>query len=74
MSYNYSTGAEPPIGYGMHVRIRHEGSFYDGDIGIVSGYGRWGYLIIEIIKNGHTYTPEIKRGHLEIVPPGSEAK
>ncbi len=69
----YTPGASSFIGYGMRVRVKHEGSFYDGDIGIVSGYGRWGYLVIEIIKNGHTYTPEIKRGYLVPVPPGSEA-
>ncbi len=70
----YTPGAESHIGYGMRVCVRHEGSFYDGDIGIVSGYGRWGYLVIEIVKNGHTYTPEIKRGYLVPAPPGSEAK
>jgi len=57
-------GAESPIGYGTRVKVRHEGSFFDGDTGTIDGYGRWGYVVVRIEKNGKVFTPEIKRGYL----------
>ena len=53
---------------GAIVRVNHPESWYHGCQGTVLGRGyRWGHLLVEIIRNGKRYTPEIKRGHLEPV-------
>lgn len=53
--------------WGQTVRINHPEGWYHGDTGTIQGQGRWGHLIIEIIRDGTRYTPEIKRGYLEPV-------
>ena len=52
---------------GAAVRVNHPESWYHGCQGTVLGQGRWGYVIVEIRRDGKRYTPEIKRGHLEPV-------
>ncbi len=77
MSYNYSTGAEPPLDVGNYVQVVSKDSGFYGCKGLVvdrSRTGGWGRLVVRIEKDGRVYEPEIKRGHLERVPPGSEAK
>ncbi len=60
-------------GPGHHVRVNNPQSLYYGEKGVVIGQGRWGYLIVEIVKDGKTYRPEIKRGYLERVQPEGES-
>jgi len=52
-------------GPGHHVRVNNPLSWYHDCRGVVIGQGRWGYLIVEIVKANRTYRPEIKRGFLE---------
>jgi ribosomal protein L21E len=70
---NWSTpGSRSSIGTGMRVRINNPLGIYHGKTGTVLGNGRSiGSVIVEI--DGSGATPEIKRGHLVPVPPGSEA-
>ncbi len=56
------------IGTGHRVRVNHPGSWYHGEKGRVIGQGSaWGRLIVEIVKDGKTHLPEIRRDHLELV-------
>ncbi len=61
------------LSLGHHVRVNNPQSLYYGEKGVVIGQGRWGYLIVEIVKDGKTYRPEIKRGYLERVQPEGES-
>ncbi len=58
------------LGPGHHVRVTNPQSLFYGEKGTVIGQGRWGYLIVEIVKGGKTYRPEILRGRLELVQEG----
>lgn len=61
------------LGLGHHVRVTNPQSAYYGEKGTVIGQGRWGYLIVEIFRDGKTYRPEILRGRLELVQEGKDA-
>jgi len=55
------------LSLGHHVRVNNPESWYHDCRGVVIGQGRWGNLIVEIVKANRTYRPEIKRGFLELV-------
>jgi hypothetical protein len=53
--------------WGSRVRVNHQISWFHGCIGTILGQGRWGYLLVEMEKDGRTHRTEIKRGYLEPV-------
>jgi len=54
--------------WGHHVRVTSRQSPFYGEKGLVIGQGwRYGHVIVEIVKDGKTYRPEIARGRLELV-------
>ena len=55
------------LGLGHHVRVNHPQSWFHGCTGTVIGQGRWGHLLVEMVKDGRTHRTEIKRGYLELV-------
>jgi len=59
--------------WGHRVRVNHPQSWYHGEKGTVIGQGRWGYLIVEFIKDSKPYRTEILRGRLELVQEGEDA-
>jgi hypothetical protein len=60
--------------WGYRVRVTSPESPYYGEQGMVIDQGRrYGHVIVEIVKDGKVYTPEIARGRLELVQEGEDA-
>ncbi len=58
------------IGPGHHVRVANSASWFHDCHGVVLAQGRWGWLLVELVKDGKLSRSEIRRGHLvlESVP------
>ncbi len=75
MSYNHTPGASGPLLYGRKLWVTNPQSIYYGlPVEATGGHARTGWVMVEGFKDGQRFRCEILRGHLSLVPPGSEAK